>query len=54
MRGQAFLDFIINWVNNPASEHGLVLFGQAWVKLNSVREEYQHAIGTHSEQTCGE
>ena len=25
----AFLDFIIDWVNNPASERGLVLFGQA-------------------------
>lgn len=25
----AFLDFTINWVNNPALEHGLILFRQA-------------------------
>ena len=35
----AFLDFIINWVNNSASEHGLVLFGQAGTGKSSVAHE---------------
>ena len=34
-----FLDFIINWVNNPASEHGLVLFGQAGTGKSSIAHE---------------
>ena len=32
----AFLDFIINWVNNPTSERGLVLFGQAGTGKSSI------------------
>ncbi|KAN0126434.1 hypothetical protein V8E52_000074 [Russula decolorans] len=35
----AFLDFIINWVNNPASERGLVLFGQAGMGKSSIAHE---------------
>ena len=32
----AFLDFITNWVNNPASERGLVIFGQAGTGKSSI------------------
>ena len=35
----AFLDFIINWVNNPNSERGLVLFGQAGTGKSSIAHE---------------
>ncbi len=35
----AFLNFIINWVNNPASERGLVLFGQAGTGKSSIAHE---------------
>jgi NACHT domain len=35
----AFLDFIINWVNNPASERGLVLFGQAGTGKSTIAHE---------------
>ena len=37
----AFLDFIINWVNdpNPDSERGLVLFGQAGTGKSSIAHE---------------
>ena len=35
----AFLDYIINWVNNPASERGLVLFGQAGTGKSSIAHE---------------
>jgi hypothetical protein len=35
----AFLDFIIDWVNNPASERGLVLFGQAGTGKSSIAHE---------------
>jgi hypothetical protein len=35
----AFLDFIINWVNNPASERGLVLCGQAGTGKSSIAHE---------------
>jgi hypothetical protein len=35
----AFLDFIISWVNDPASEHGLVLFGQAGTGKSSIAHE---------------
>ncbi|KAH9035728.1 hypothetical protein EDB85DRAFT_2273943, partial [Lactarius pseudohatsudake] len=34
-----FLDFIVNWVNNPASERGLVLFGQAGTGKSSIAHE---------------
>ena len=34
-----FLDFIINWVNNPDSERGLVLFGQAGTGKSSIAHE---------------
>ena len=35
----AFLDFINDWVNNPASERGLVLFGQAGTGKSSIAHE---------------
>ncbi|KAH9069403.1 hypothetical protein EDB83DRAFT_2674423 [Lactarius deliciosus] len=35
----AFLDFIVNWVNNPASERCLVLFGQAGTGKSSIAHE---------------
>jgi hypothetical protein len=35
----AFLEFIINWVNNPTSERGLVLFGQAGTGKSSIAHE---------------
>ena len=35
----AFLDYIINWVNNPASERGLVLFGQAGTGKSTIAHE---------------
>src|SRR6267154_1501136 len=35
----AFLDFIIDWVNNPASERALVLFGQAGTGKSSIAHE---------------
>jgi hypothetical protein len=35
----AFLELIINWVNNPASERGLVLFGQAGTGKSSIAHE---------------
>ncbi len=36
----AFLDFIVNWVNDPSSERTLVLFGQAGTGKSSIA----HAI----------
>ena len=35
----AFLDFIANWVNDPASERCLVLFGQAGTGKSSIAHE---------------
>src|SRR6201996_2376334 len=35
----AFLDFIVDWVNNPASERCLVLFGQAGMGKSSIAHE---------------
>ncbi len=35
----AFLDFIVNWVNDPTSERGLVLFGQAGTGKSSIAHE---------------
>ena len=35
----AFLDFIVNWVNNPDSERTLVLFGQAGTGKSSIAHE---------------
>jgi NACHT domain len=35
----AFLEFIINWVNNPDSERALVLFGQAGSGKSSIAHE---------------
>ena len=35
----ASLDFIINWVNNPVSERGLVLFGQTGTGKSSIAHE---------------
>ncbi|KAH8990257.1 hypothetical protein EDB92DRAFT_779548 [Lactarius akahatsu] len=34
-----FLDFIVNWVNDPTSERGLVLFGQAGTGKSSIAHE---------------
>ena len=34
-----FLDFIVNWVNNPTSERGLVLFGRAGTGKSSIAHE---------------
>ena len=35
----AFLDFIVNWVNNPTSECILVLFGLAGTGKSSIAHE---------------
>ena len=35
----AFLDFIVKWVNDPASERALVLFGQAGTGKSSIAHE---------------
>src|SRR6266702_2399676 len=35
----AFLDFIVDWVNNPASERSLVLFGLAGTGKSSIAHE---------------
>ncbi len=35
----AFLDFIVNWANDPASERGLVLLGQAGTGKSSIAHE---------------
>ncbi len=35
----AFLDFIVNWVNDPASERSLILFGQAGTGKSSIAHE---------------
>jgi hypothetical protein len=35
----AFLEYITNWVNNPASERALVLFGQAGTGKSSIAHE---------------
>ena len=35
----AFLDFIVNWVNNPGHERSLVLFGQAGTGKSSIAHE---------------
>ncbi len=35
----AFLDFIANWVNDPASERSLILFGQASTGKSSIAHE---------------
>ncbi len=35
----AFLDFIVNWVNDPTSERCLVLFGQAGTGKSSIAHE---------------
>ncbi len=38
----AFLDFIVNWVNDPTSERGLILFGQAGTGKSSIAHEIAH------------
>ncbi len=35
----AFLDFVVNWVNDPTSERSLVLFGQAGTGKSSIAHE---------------
>ncbi len=39
---EAFLDFIVNWVNDPTSERGLILFGQAGTGKSSIAHEIAH------------
>jgi NACHT domain len=44
----AFLDFIINWVNDPNSERGLILFGQAGTGKSTIAHEIARLFhGTH-------
>jgi hypothetical protein len=38
----AFLDFIVDWVNNPASERMLVLFGLARTGKSTIAHEIAH------------
>ncbi|KAH9019046.1 hypothetical protein EDB84DRAFT_629161 [Lactarius hengduanensis] len=38
----AFLDFIVDWVNDPASERCLVLFGQAGTGKSCIAHEIAH------------
>ncbi len=38
----AFLDFIVNWVDNPDSERSLILFGQAGTGKSSIAHEIAH------------
>ena len=38
----AFLDFIVDWVNDPSSETTLVLFGQAGTGKSSIAHEIAH------------
>ena len=38
----AFLDFIVDWVNDPSSERTLVLFGQAGTGKSSIAHEIAH------------
>ncbi|KAH9074718.1 hypothetical protein EDB83DRAFT_2515581 [Lactarius deliciosus] len=40
----AFLDFIVNWVNDPASERCLVLFGQAGTGKSCIAHEIAHSF----------
>jgi NACHT domain len=35
----AFLDYIVKWINNPSSERGLVLLGQAGMGKSSIAHE---------------
>jgi hypothetical protein len=38
----AFLDFILDWVNDPASERSLILFGLAGTGKSSIAHEIAH------------
>jgi hypothetical protein len=42
----AFLDFVINWVNDPASDRCLVLFGQAGTGKSSIAHEIARRFDT--------
>jgi hypothetical protein len=42
----AFLDYIVNWVNDPASERCLVLFGQAGTGKSSIAQEIARRFDT--------
>ena len=42
----AFLDFIVNWVNDPTSERCLVLFGQAGTGKSSIAHEIARRFDT--------
>jgi NACHT domain len=37
-----FLDYIVNWVENPQSERGLILFGQAGTGKSAIAHEVAH------------
>jgi hypothetical protein len=42
----AFLDYIINWADDPNSERCLVLFGQAGTGKSSIAHEIAHCFNT--------
>ena len=42
----AFLDFIVNWVDNPDSERSLILFGQAGTGKSSIAHEIARRFDT--------
>ena len=42
----AFLDFLVDWVNDPASERCLVLFGQAGTGKSSIAHEVARRFNT--------
>jgi NACHT domain len=42
----AFLEFIVNWVNDPASERCLVLFGQAGTGKSAIAHEIARRFDT--------
>ena len=41
----AFLDFIVDWVNDPTSERSLILFGQAGTGKSSIAHEITRLFG---------
>jgi NACHT domain len=45
---KCFLDHIIEWVENPESERGLVLLGQAGTGKSSIA----HEVALHFDETC--
>jgi Cdc6-like AAA superfamily ATPase len=45
---EAFLGCLIKWVNNPESERGLVLLGQAGMGKSSI----VHEVARHFDKKC--